>query len=218
MATKDIWILDFIGHGFFEDGVTAKSVRDDLAKVAKSDRLLVHINSPGGNVFEGVSIRALLASHPGGVDVSVEGLAASAASFIATVGEQVTMAEGAMLMVHDPWTIAIGNAAEMQKAAETLDKIAESLVGAYARKSGKSAEEIRAVMRAETWMTADEAVKFGLADSKSDVAAAAYVIPASFGFKNPPQPAAAAKQRPTNRLAILERQLELIRAAIGQAA
>lgn len=205
-----LYIYDIIGAGFFEEGVTAKSVRDELSKMDKTQRLTVRINSPGGSVFDGVAIRAQLEQWAAGVDVKVDGIAASAASYIATAGDSVAMAEGSMLMVHDPWTFAIGNAAEMQKAAATLDKIADSMVGAYAKKSGKSNEEVRQTMKDETWLSADEAIAYGLADEKSDEKAAAFAIPAAFGFKNPPSEPEQPKPRHKNELAAMRRRLELM--------
>lgn len=210
---NELWIYDIIGFGFFEEGVTSKSVRDELTKFDRKQPINVRINSPGGDVFEAVAIRALLAEWSAGVTVQVDGLAASAASYIATVGNTVSMAEGAMFMVHDPWTVAIGNAAEMQKAAATLDKIADSLVGAYAKKAGKSHDEVRETMKAETWMTADEAIDYGLADVKTEEAVAAFAIPKAFGFKHPPQPPKAPEKRSANRLAAMQRQLDLTTAA-----
>lgn len=204
-----LYIYDIIGAGFFEEGVTAKSVRDELAKMNKAERLTVRVNSPGGNVFDGVAIRAQLEQWPAGVDVIVDGIAASAASYIATAGDNVSMAEGSMLMVHDPWTLAVGNAAEMQRAADTLEKIADSMVGAYAKKSGKSHEQVRETMRAETWLSADDAIAYGLANEKSSDKAAAFVIPAAFGFKHPPKPAEQPKQRSVNKMAAYQRQLDL---------
>jgi ATP-dependent Clp protease protease subunit len=208
---NELFILDAIGSSWFEEGVTTKSVRDELAKLDKKERLTVYIDSPGGDVFQGVAIRSLLSQWAAGVDVRVIGLAASAASFIATVGETVSMAEGSMIMVHDPWTIAIGNAAEMTKAASKLEQIADNIVGAYASKSGKSAEEVRAVMLAETWFSPDKAIEFGLADEKTAEKARAIVIPQAFGFKHPPQAPEPPKQRATNKLAAMERQLDLAR-------
>lgn len=206
-----LYVYDVIGAGFFEEGVTAKSVRDELAKMDKTKPVVARINSPGGDVFEGVAIRAQLEQWSAGVDIIVDGIAASAASYIATAGTSVSMAEGAMLMVHDPWTFAVGNAAEMQRAAATLDKIADSMVGAYAKKAGKSHEEVRDTMRAETWMTAAEAIEYGLADSTMEgVSAMAWAIPKAFGFKHPPQPAAEPKQRRVNELAAMRRRLELL--------
>lgn len=210
--SNELWIYDIIGEGFFESGVTGKSVRDELANMDKKQPVQVRINSPGGDVFEAVAIRAQLEQWPAGVNVQVDGLAASAASYIATVGDDVTMSEGSMLMVHDPWTVAIGNAAEMSKAAATLEKIADSLVGAYSRKSGKSDKEVRDIMKAETWMTADEAIAYGLANGKSEEKAAAFAIPKAFGFKRPPKPTEALRQRAVNKLAAMQRQLDLTRA------
>lgn len=205
-----LYVYDVIGAGFFEEGVTAKSVRDELAKMDKTKPVVARVNSPGGDVFEGVAIRAQLEQWPAGVEIIVDGLAASAASYIATAGDKVSMAEGAMLMVHDPWTFAMGNAAEMQRAAMTLDKIADSMVGAYVKKSGKTTDEVRDTMRAETWMTADEAIAYGLADEKTEDSAMAWAIPKAFGFKHPPQPAAEPKQRRVNELAAMRRRLELL--------
>lgn len=210
--SNELYIYDIIGAGFFEEGVTAKSVRDELSKMDKTKPVVARINSPGGDVFEGVAIRAQLEQWAAGVEIIVDGIAASAASYIATAGDSVVMAEGAMLMVHDPWTFAVGNAAEMQRAAATLDKIADSMVGAYAKKAGKSHEEVRDTMRAETWMTAAEAIEYGLADSTMEgVAAMAWAIPKAFGFKHPPVAAAEPKQRPANGLAAKQRQLDLAR-------
>lgn len=209
--SNELYIYDVIGEGFFESGVTAKGVRDELAKLSKKDPITVRINSPGGSVFEAVAIRAQLEQWPGGVNVVVDGLAASAASYIATVGDSVSMVEGSMLMIHDPWTLAVGNAAEMQKAAETLDKIAESLVGAYSKKSGKDAATVRQTMKDETWLTVDDAISYGLADSKEEgVSAMACEIPKVFGFKHPPSQPEPPKQRPKNELAALRRRLELL--------
>lgn len=210
---NEVWIYDTIGSGWFEEGVTAKGVKDELAKLDKKQPLNVHIDSPGGNVFEGVAIRAQFAAWKAGVNVFVDGLAASAASYIATIGDTVTMADGSMIMIHDPWTMAVGNSAEMLKVAETLDKIAGNLVSAYAKKSGRSDDEVRAAMIAETWLTADGAIEFGLADAKSEDRAAAFVIPAAFGFKNPPAEPKKPERRPANKLAAMQRQLDLMRAA-----
>lgn len=212
--SNDLWVYDAIGAGFFEEGVTAKSVRDELAKMDKKEPVLVRINSPGGDVFDAVAIRTQLAQWPSGVNVQIDGLAASAASYIATVGNKVTMSQGGQIMVHDPWSFAIGNAEEMRKRAGLLDKIADSLVTAYAEKSGKSAEEIREVMKAETWFSLDEALSFGLANERAEEMAAAFTIPETFGFKNAPVEAEPPKHRNVNKIAAMQRQVDLARAAI----
>lgn len=210
--SNELWIYDVIGAGFFEAGVTAKSVRDELAKMDRKKSIMVRINSPGGDVFDAVAIRTQLAQWPAGVDVQIDGLAASAAGYIATVGRQVTMAQGGHFMIHDPWSIAIGNAADMRKQADFLDKVADSLVTAYSGKTGKSADEIREVMKAETWFNLDEAISYGLVNESAEESAAAFTIPEAFGFKNPPAPAEPAKQRNVNRIAAMQRQIDLARA------
>lgn len=212
----DLWIYDTIGAGFFSEGVTAKQVRDDLAKIKSSERVTVHINSPGGDVFEAIAISSLLSAHRGGVDVQIDGVAASAASFIATLGETVTMAEGSMLMIHDPWTVAVGNRNDMMRAAELLDKVTVSIQDSYARKSGKDADEVRAAMLAETWYTVDEAIEFGLADAKAASPAKAWAVPAVFGYKHCPKVDSAAPE-PVDlsaaSIAAMRRRLDLARAS-----
>lgn len=214
---NELWIYDTIGEGFFSAGVTAKAVRDDLAKMDTKQRLTVRINSPGGDVFEAVAINALLSEWKGGVDVQVDGLAASAASYIATVGDKVTMAEGSMLMIHDPWTVAFGNAEEMQRAADTLDKIAENLVGAYSRKSGLASAEVRDIMRAETWLTADEAVAKGFASAIGGDKAKACAVSPMFGYKRMPttlageEPQAQVDKRTPASVAATRRRLDSLK-------
>jgi ATP-dependent Clp endopeptidase proteolytic subunit ClpP len=181
----DIYIYDVIGRGFFEDGATAEKLRDELA-AAKGDAVTVHINSPGGDVFEGLAMRTLLSQHKAGVTVKIDGVAASAASVVALGGGSIEMAEGSMMMIHDPWTLTVGNAADHEKTAETLNKVADNLADLYAAKSGKSRDETRDSMRAETWLTAQEAIDYGLADKLSDTKVAAYKIPEAFGYRNVP--------------------------------
>jgi ATP-dependent Clp protease, protease subunit len=214
-----LWIYDFIGEGFFEAGVTAKGVRDDLAKLDREQPLSVRINSPGGDVFEAIAIRAQIAEWAAGVTVQIDGVAASMASHIATIGSTVTMAEGSMIMIHNPWTIAIGNADELAKEIATLRKIEGDFAKVYSEKSGQTVEVIRKALADETWFTVEEAIAFGLADDKSEVAAAAFTIPKKFGFKHAPQPPKEPEQRPSGHLAILQRQLDLARGlALGKSA
>lgn len=182
----DIYIYDVIGKGFFEDGATAEKLRDDLTD-AGGQSVVVHINSPGGDVFEGLAMRTLLAQYAGDVTVRVDGVAASAASVVALGGHSVEMAEGAMLMIHDPWTLTVGDAADHSKTAETLNKVGDNLADLYAAKSGKTQAETRAAMREETWLTSQEAIDYGLADKLSDAKVAAYTIPLGFGYRHAPQ-------------------------------
>lgn len=128
------------------------------------DTLNVYVNSPGGNVYDGIAIRNALRSHKARVVVTVDGLAASAASFIACAGDEVIMAENSEFMIHEAWGLAIGNAEDMLAAADDLDRISGNIAAMYASKAGGNADDWRALMKAETWYSADEAVAAGLAD------------------------------------------------------
>jgi len=140
-------------------------------KEMKGD-ITVKVNSPGGDVFDGIAIMNALKEHTrngkGAVTVIVEALAASIASVIAMAGSKIIMSEGAFMMIHNPWTIAAGDSAEFKKTAGVLDQITESLNGIYSRKTGKSVEEITEMMNAETWMSAKDAVEMGFADSTDE--------------------------------------------------
>jgi ATP-dependent protease ClpP protease subunit len=173
---NELWAYDVIGEDFMGEGVSAKSVKAAMEVFDKNQPILVRINSPGGNVFDAVAIKSQLDGWKAGVDVQVDGLAASAASYIAMAGRTVTMAKGSMLMVHDPWSVVVGNAAAMDAEANLLRKVAGQLAQAYAYKSGKDEEEMRAVMAAETWFTAEEAIEAGLANAMVESPASAYVV------------------------------------------
>lgn len=160
-GTASLHLYGVVG-GFWGDIVANDVVREirDL-DVATLD---VYINSPGGDVYDGIAIRNALRQHPAHVVVHVDGLAASAASFIACAADEVIMGEHAELMIHDAWTIALGNADELRTVAGDLDRISDNIAAMYAEKAGGTAAEWRAVMKAETWYSADEAVAAGLAD------------------------------------------------------
>jgi ATP-dependent protease ClpP protease subunit len=148
------------GGGWFSEGVSAI---DFVAQLAAIDGdLQVNINSPGGDVFDGLAIYNALAQRPGNVTTIVDGLAASAASFIAMAGKTRMICPGAMIMIHEAAGLCIGNAGDMRDLAELLDKVSENIAGIYASHSGR-ADGWRAAMRAESWYTADEAVAAGLA-------------------------------------------------------
>lgn len=154
-------IYDEIGAGLL-GGVSAAGFTAELAAI-KGD-LEVHINSPGGNVFDGIAIYNALAQRPGRVTTVVDGLAASAASFIAQAGKTREIAPGAMVMVHDAMGLCVGNAADMRETADLLGKASGNLASIYAAHTGRPEGGWRDAMRAETWYTAQEAVDAGLAD------------------------------------------------------
>jgi ATP-dependent Clp endopeptidase proteolytic subunit ClpP len=200
----EIWIYEQIGEDFWTGGgVTAKNFQKELAGI-KASQIDLHINSPGGEVFDGITIYNLIKQHPANVTAYIDGLAASIASVIALAGDTVIMAENALFMIHNPWGFAMGDATEMRKTADLLDKIGGSLVTAYASKSGKPDDEISAIMNAETWMTAQEAKDAGFIDEISeqmDLAACAKFVPAmqKAKFKNIPENLSGSKQTPTAR-------------------
>ena len=143
-------------------GVSAKSFLNDLAS-AQGDSVRVEINSPGGDVFAGLAIYNGLRNSGKKVNVRVLGLAASAASLVAMAGDTIEMPENSFMMVHNPWGFAVGGASDMRDTADMLDKLGTSLASTYAKRTGKSAEEITALLDAETWMSAAEAVDAGFA-------------------------------------------------------
>lgn len=145
-------------------GVSAKSFLNDLRTVT-TDEVDVEINSPGGDVFAGLAIYNGLRASGKKINVKVLGLAASAASLVAMAGDTIEMPENAFMMIHNPWGFAMGGADEMRNTADVLDKIGTGLVSTYAKRTGKTDHEIAALLDAETWMTAQEAVDAGFATS-----------------------------------------------------
>jgi len=148
-------------------GVQAKDFRTSLAAV-KSSTINVEINSPGGDVFAGVAIYNMLKSSGKEIVVKVMGVAASAASLIAMAGDKIQMPKNTMLMVHNPWSFAMGNADELREHADTLDKIGNSLLGTYMAKTGMAEDEMKALLAKDTWLTADEALEMGFATEVTD--------------------------------------------------
>ena len=147
-------------------GVSAKEFAIALAALPVDvEEIRLHINSPGGEVFEAVAILNQLRQHRARVVAVVDGIAASAASFLAVGADETIMAPNSTLMIHDAWGICIGNAADMRDLGDLLDKLSNNIASIYAAKAGGSIEDWRAAMLDEAWLTADEAVAAGLADS-----------------------------------------------------
>lgn len=147
---------------WYGDEVTPRLFKDELN--AEDGDITLWINSPGGDVFAAAQIYNMLMDYKGNVTVKIDALAASAASVIAMAGTKVCMSPVAMLMIHNPATIAIGDTEEMQKAIDMLSEVKESIMNAYEIKSGLSRAKISKLMDAETWMNAKEAKKLGFAD------------------------------------------------------
>jgi ATP-dependent Clp endopeptidase proteolytic subunit ClpP len=158
-AKAKVYIYDEIGYV----GVSAQDFVRDINEVT-AEEIELHIDSPGGDVFDGVAIYNSIHDHDATVTVIVDGIAASAASFIAQAGDKIIMNRNSTMMIHDAHGLAIGNSKDMAELAGLLDKASDNIASIYAERSGLSAEHWREAMRAETWYSADEAVEARLAD------------------------------------------------------
>lgn len=157
-----VYLYDYIGGW---DGITAKDVVSTLAGISGDVEL--HINSGGGDIFEGTAIFNALKNHKGKITSYVDGIAASAASFVALAGSEVVIEDNGTMMVHDGWGFTIGNEEDHLEAAGVLGKLSNTIAKMYADKTGDTQDYWRGVMRAETWYDADEAVAAKLADRKA---------------------------------------------------
>ena len=149
-------------ESWFDDDVTPQLFRDEL--FAGSGPVTIWINSPGGDCVAASQIYAMLMDYKGDVTVKIDGVAASAASVIAMAGTTVLMAPTALMMIHNPATLAIGDSAEMQKAIEMLSEVKESIINAYEIKTNMRRSKLSQLMDAETWMNANKAIEYGFAD------------------------------------------------------
>lgn len=224
---SEIIIFDEIGPDYW-GLVSAKSIIRDLEKIGKGKPVTVRLNSPGGDVIEGEAIYNAFRRHSdagGRVTMEIDALAASMASYVAMAGDEILIAENALLMIHDPWTIMAGNAKQLRDAAGILDKMGGNLASAYAKRSGQNVEIVTAMMAEETWLTAQEAIDKGFADAIGQpLNAKAHVRPGMFG-KTPdwivtgePSPAARERQqRATARAEQVRQQIRMTRARLGVA-
>lgn len=170
-AVADLYIFDDIGKSYWnDDAVSAKQFVKDLNGLPESvTGVRVHVNSLGGDMFDGIAIaNALRAFRLKGrsVETISEGVAASAASIVMMAGAPITMSDNATMMVHDPWGFVLGNARDMRKAADIFDGFKSSIVSTYQWNTNLSAEEVSALMSDETWLDADEAIEKGFATNK----------------------------------------------------
>lgn len=147
---------------FWGDEITPQAFRSELE--AEDGDLTIFINSPGGNVFAAAEIYTMIKEYPHNVTVKIASIAASAASVVAMAGDRVLMSPTAMLMIHDPMTIAMGNKKDFERAIDTLNEVKESIINAYRTKTGISRNKIAELMEDETWMNAKKAVDLGFAD------------------------------------------------------
>ncbi len=194
VTEAEIVVYAGIGQDFWGDGsmISAKNFSDEMKKIPETvNTLSIRLNSPGGDVFDGIAIYNRILSwkkqYKGKVKVYVDGLAASIASIIALAGDEVFMGEGALFMVHLPWTFAMGNRMDLDSKVNRLLDVEEQMLGIYAKKTGLSKTEIRSMLEKETWMNADEAIENSFADSKTEdtVAIAASAINSKWIAKKP---------------------------------
>ncbi len=165
----EIIIYSAIGQDYWGDGtyLSAKAFSEELKKLDPDvNEITVRINSPGGDVFDGVTIYNRLKQHKAKIVVYIDGLAASIASVIALAGDEIHMGEGALYMVHLPWTWAMGNRMELDNTVSRLMDVEEQMISIYSKKSGLDRAEVKSLLEAETWMGAEEAIEKGFVDSK----------------------------------------------------
>jgi len=162
----EITIYGDIGTSWWNESISAKQFSDDLKSLGDDlEHITVRLNSAGGSVFEGLTIRSILKNHQANVTVHIDGYAASIASIIAMAGDKIVMAKGSMMMIHNPMSSMWGGEAkDFREAADLLDKIRDSLVSVYADRTGISTDELITMLDEETWMSAEEAVEHGFAD------------------------------------------------------
>ena len=167
MKNAELLVYDVIGQDFWSGGgITAKAFAEQLAALdlRAGDTLTLKVNSPGGDVFEGYAIYNQLLAYPATKVVKVEGLAASAASYIIQAADTIEVAEASFVMIHDAWGMTVGNADDHITVAAELEKFDGVIAGIYAKRSGRPVEEFAALMSAETWFTGQEAIDAKLAD------------------------------------------------------
>lgn len=162
-SDNTISVLDVIGADWFGEGVTAKRISAALRSIGKQD-VVVNINSPGGDYFEGLAIYNMLREHPAKVTVKVLGIAASAASVIAMAGDEVQIARAGFLMIHNTWVVAMGDRHQLRDVADWLEPFDRSAVDIYAARTGLDPKDIGKMLDRETWISGSDAVEKGFAD------------------------------------------------------
>jgi ATP-dependent protease ClpP protease subunit len=167
----ELFIYGVIGSDWDEGDVTAAAFVKELRGITAS-AIDLHLNSPGGLVWDGIAIYSALLNHPATVDVYVDGVAASAASFVAMAGDSVTIEKPARMFIHDARAIVLGNAEDMREAAQLLDDTSDTIAGIYADHAGGTIADWRTAMQAETWYSSAQAVDAGLADRVANDTAA----------------------------------------------
>lgn len=200
-----VYLFDAIGGWF---GIEAQEFVREIAGIA-AGTIHLRINSPGGDVFDARAMQTALRQHPSKVVAHIDGLAASAATFLAMGADEVEIAEGGFFMIHNAWSLMMGNAAEMREMADLLEKIDASIAGDYRRKTAKDEAQIAEWMAAESWFNAEEALAHGFVDRIFESAPAENRFDLS-AYDNTPEALTAAPQPPAYDRATLERRLAFV--------
>lgn len=211
-TTADIIVYGPIGDVFWGDEISAKSFSDELNKLSKSVKEInVRLNSPGGDCFMGIAIYNRLKQHSAKVKVHIDGLAASIASIIMCAADEIIIGEGALVMVHLPWTMAYGNRIDMDKVVGSLMDIEEQMISIYQKRMKSiSRSEIRSMLEKETWLDAESSMTMGLVDSKAEgkVKIAASVFDKATWISKRPQIAASLEAETKNKILDLKSKVE----------
>lgn len=209
--SADIFIYgDIVRYQWDDTDVSASSFKKDLDNLGDVSTINLYVNSPGGSVFEGIAIHNMLKRHQAKVNVYVDALAASIASVIAMAGDTIFMPKNSMLMIHNAWTFAWGNASELRKVADDLDRISSSSKQTYLQKAGDKLtdEKLQEMLDAETWLSADEALEYGLCDVVQEQNQMAASISEEFieKYKNVPKQLLGEQQVAISATEMAERQ------------
>lgn len=159
----EIFIYDQIGLDWWGEGLSAKSFIDEFNKI-DSDSVNIHINSPGGLIYDGLAIYNAITAKNISVNMYIDGMAASTASFIAMAGDKIIMPENADFFIHDPWSCVCGNSSEMNKEAAELDRLKDNILNIYTDRTGAEKDTLKQMMTDETWISGSEAFELGFAD------------------------------------------------------
>jgi len=188
-AATDIWIYDVIGDDWFDSSLTAKELCQTIAAI-ETDEIVVHLNSPGGSVTDGMAIYNSLITHPAKVTSIVEGWTGSIATVVALAAERVSMFDNVMWMIHNPWTICIGDGNALRDMATELDRVGAFMSRVYMQRCTKTEEQLQTALDAETYLEADQAAEWGFVDevipAKVAVAACDAGVLQALGFNPDP--------------------------------
>lgn len=182
-------VYGVIGSSWWEEAISAAQFNKDLKALGDVEAIHLHINSDGGDVFDAQAMYSNLTQHKARIVVHIDGLAASAASFLAMAGDEIRIGEGAWMMIHNAWSIAVGDAEKMREAANLLDSVSTSIGDIYAARTGKkcSRAEIKTMMADETWMNGRDCVDKGFADILVENKRVAALVSHPENFRNLPR-------------------------------